>query len=254
MPKLIVKDAVHGHSLFQLPVGETLIGRGDHCQLVLPNVSVSRENSRILMGRQGVSIEDLESSNGTVVNGKKLDQAPLKSGDEIQIGRFGMVYLTDTEEDRFYRGRYIAYLPAYKPRRSEGGEDSTFAMDQQALEKLAASHRLVETARLILARDDKQFWYPEDRELTFGNNAAMIRIKGFLVWGKVARVFWDGAKHVLESNSLFTSASVNGAQVNRRPLRHGDRVRIGKTLFRYDAPESKSMDKRAGLINVVQKR
>lgn len=65
-----------------------VIGRGPECDVVVPDRQVSREHARVSPGEGGIWIEDLDSKNGTHVNGQRLAPgAPhrLQDGDVIQI-------------------------------------------------------------------------------------------------------------------------------------------------------------------------
>ena len=237
MGRLIVKVTNQKNQLFELPAsGEVVIGRGDSAHLLLPNVSVSREHCRVVVGRQHITIEDLDSQNGTLVNSQPIDQHVLANGDEIGVGKFTIVYLAAGKDNRFYRGRYVNYLPKYVPESILPDTAATFALSADALIAMQTSNRVVEHARLIADRDSKRFWYPEDRELTFGRKG-MVNVKGWLTWGVIAKVAWDGKRHVLERTSLWGHVSVNAMNVDRHPLRNGERVRIGASRFRYECPE-----------------
>jgi diguanylate cyclase (GGDEF)-like protein len=74
--------------VYTLPVGsETLIGRGDEADLPLGETRVSRRHAVIGVNPDGtVFIEDQGSSNGTFVNGAKVDKHQLEDGDRVQIG------------------------------------------------------------------------------------------------------------------------------------------------------------------------
>lgn len=66
-----------------------IIGRGEHCDLVLDDEIVSNDHAEL--ARRGASylLADLGSRNGTVVNGRVIDRAVrLSSGDVVQIGSF----------------------------------------------------------------------------------------------------------------------------------------------------------------------
>ncbi len=67
---------------------ETLVGRNPTTSITLLDESISREHALILYDEEAdlFSIEDLASTNGTKVNGKKIRSAELSPGDEIQIG------------------------------------------------------------------------------------------------------------------------------------------------------------------------
>jgi serine/threonine protein kinase len=84
-PALTLVDAASGKELtFRKPL--TLIGRTRDCHLILRAVDVSKKHCHILLERDQAIIEDLGSSNGTFVNGVRVDRAHLDDGDQIAIG------------------------------------------------------------------------------------------------------------------------------------------------------------------------
>src|SRR5271163_1968922 len=78
-----------------IPLGEgvTHIGRGLAADLHLDEASVSRRHSILHNGRSGVRVLDDRSSNGTFVNGRRIVQADLQSGDVLVLGRVVLRYL-----------------------------------------------------------------------------------------------------------------------------------------------------------------
>ncbi len=68
------------------PLAETLIGRDEECLVVLDDSSVSGRHAKIAFPDRTPEIVDLSSSGGTVVNGKPVERALLRDGDQIQIG------------------------------------------------------------------------------------------------------------------------------------------------------------------------
>jgi predicted component of type VI protein secretion system len=72
----------------ELPPGEVVIGRSPKCQLVIDDPLISRQHAKLSVGRQSVTIEDMGSVNGVLVNGNQLNRAQvLASGDRIVIGQ-----------------------------------------------------------------------------------------------------------------------------------------------------------------------
>lgn len=68
---------------------ETVIGRRRGCTIFLDDIHVSRKHAIIRIDAETITIEDLESANGTFVNGQPLKElATLKDGDEVSIGPF----------------------------------------------------------------------------------------------------------------------------------------------------------------------
>jgi pSer/pThr/pTyr-binding forkhead associated (FHA) protein len=235
MPKLIVENQDLGDSVFALEQGEFLIGRGDDVQLLLPNVSVSRNHARITVAGDEVTVEDLDSRNGTGVNNILVTKQVLSSGDELRLGKFVLIFLGDERSDQFYRGRFVGYLREYSPRQSFT-EDSTFAMSPVELRRMQAQQSLIRDARLVLSSNPAQFWHPEARTLTLGGDA-MIPVEGMFTSGVIAELKWDGKAHRLIKIGRMVAVSINEQSITDQILRRGDRIKIGNTRFRYEMPE-----------------
>lgn len=73
---------------YELGAEETLIGRNPTTDITLLDEGISREHALILYDGEDAryTIEDLQSTNGTKVNGKRVRSAVLEDGDELQIG------------------------------------------------------------------------------------------------------------------------------------------------------------------------
>ena len=233
MGRLVIKFTQQKNQLFPLDEpGRYVLGRGEDCAVVLPNVSVSREHAAVVVGRQGAVIEDLESANGTLINGESIRQHLLVRGDEIQIGKFSMVYLGDGREDRFYKGRYVAYLPRYDPKTVVPDDDAaTFAMSVEAL----SSGRIERSAGPGGPREESRaVLLPEERGIIGRGRLVPSKASD---WGVPTEITWDGKSHILEKKAIFTRVKVNGESVSRRPLGNGDRLQVGASLFRYERPK-----------------
>jgi FHA domain/zinc-ribbon domain len=76
------------------PSGErTRIGRSPDCEIFLDDVTVSR-NHAVLVERDGAFFaEDQGSLNGTFVNRHRIDSVRLEDGDELQIGKYRMIFV-----------------------------------------------------------------------------------------------------------------------------------------------------------------
>ncbi|MDP2306050.1 MAG: FHA domain-containing protein [Pseudomonadota bacterium] len=235
MPKLLVQFDQQRNLVFRLPDGETVIGRGEEANLILPNVSVSRRHARIVVRGGAAVLEDLESQNGTLVNTVPATRQPLKSKDVIKLGRFTLVFLGDGSDDRFFDGRCVDYLAPYTPGGPVvQGVDETFVMSKESLKAFAAKPPLSETGRIVSERDRRRFWFPEDRTLTFGAGA-MVDTPAWYVFGTAAEIRWDGTCHSVWKRSFWVPLSVNGQSVTARPLKVGDRIVIANSRFRYES-------------------
>lgn len=89
MAKLIFIGDKFAGRVYELVVEKTTVGRGDHNTLTILDASVSSSHCEILVYGTEVIVRDLGSSNGTLVNGKRLEsqqQRPLDNGQIVQFG------------------------------------------------------------------------------------------------------------------------------------------------------------------------
>ena len=91
---LIVKRGPNAGSRFFLDSDATVIGRHPDSDIFLDDVTVSRKHAEIRRGDEGFGLHDVGSLNGTYVNRERVEEAPLTSGDEIQVGKFKLVFLS----------------------------------------------------------------------------------------------------------------------------------------------------------------
>ena len=76
------------------PTGErTRIGRSPDCEIFLDDVTVSRNHAVLVQENGKFHVEDQGSLNGTFVNRKRIDNASLSEGDEVQIGKYRMTFI-----------------------------------------------------------------------------------------------------------------------------------------------------------------
>jgi pSer/pThr/pTyr-binding forkhead associated (FHA) protein len=85
--KLLVKRGTNDSHEIPLTGPETVVGRQKGCKLRIPSGTVSRQHCRLLFEDDRLFVEDLNSSNGTFVNGVRVYGRQLvQPGDEIEIG------------------------------------------------------------------------------------------------------------------------------------------------------------------------
>jgi len=75
------------------PEGDrTMIGRSPDCDVFLDDVTVSRRHAVLVRREDGFAIEDQGSLNGTFLNRRRIESAPLEDGDEVQIGKYRLTF------------------------------------------------------------------------------------------------------------------------------------------------------------------
>lgn len=88
-----IGDGEGGERLLPLERSITHIGRGFTADLQLEDVSVSRRHAIVTQRRGAVRILDDRSSNGTFVNGRRIQESELRHGDVVVIGRVVLQYV-----------------------------------------------------------------------------------------------------------------------------------------------------------------
>jgi len=84
---LTVLTGINAGQVFTIDTDETTIGRGREVTVRVEDVGISRAHSRIVRTMDGkFYVEDLGSTNGTFVGGRRVERAELRAGDRVQIG------------------------------------------------------------------------------------------------------------------------------------------------------------------------
>lgn len=72
--------------------GAYTVGRAEGCDLVVPDPGVSRQHVRVRRGPEGTELEDLGSTNGTYVNGLRVNRCRLRHRDRVRLGKVVLEY------------------------------------------------------------------------------------------------------------------------------------------------------------------
>src|SRR5574343_1898995 len=96
MAKLIL--SMDGLVLKELPLAKEriTIGRKPHNDIQIDNLAISGEHASIATILQDAFLEDLNSTNGTYVNGQPVKKHVLQNNDVIELGKYRLKYLTDS--------------------------------------------------------------------------------------------------------------------------------------------------------------
>src|SRR5579864_5027415 len=90
---LQIMNGPHAGRVFPLDKDSVVIGRSQEADIVLDANEISRRHALIMRREDSFFIEDLNTRNGTSVNGRRLVQpAPLADGDSVQIASFRLVF------------------------------------------------------------------------------------------------------------------------------------------------------------------
>ena len=93
-PLLVVRKGPEVGERFYLDRPRLVVGRDPASDIFLNDITVSRSHAVLDVMPDEVLVSDAGSLNGTYVNGVSVDRAVLRNGDQLQIGRFQMVFLS----------------------------------------------------------------------------------------------------------------------------------------------------------------
>ena len=102
---------------------EIIIGRDSDNEVQIDNAAVSREHAKIIRGPNSYLIEDLNSTNGTFVNGKKINKKFLNKNDEISIGKHSLQIILEEP-------------PAIRKGKKIKGIDSTYKLGPSEVKRI----------------------------------------------------------------------------------------------------------------------
>jgi pSer/pThr/pTyr-binding forkhead associated (FHA) protein len=85
-------DPAAGRRTFRLPAGcVKTIGRSTGAEFIVDAALVSRLHCQLTATDDSLQVKDLDSTNGTFINGKRIQTAELKEGDKLAVGRVELV-------------------------------------------------------------------------------------------------------------------------------------------------------------------
>ena len=93
MGALVVKRGRNAGSRYVLDADQTTAGRHPESDIFLDDVTVSRRHAEILRDGDSYVVRDAGSLNGTYLNRNRVEEAPFRDGDELQIGSFKLVFV-----------------------------------------------------------------------------------------------------------------------------------------------------------------
>src|SRR5262245_19431833 len=94
---LIVRAGAQAGTRFTLDHDVTRLGRHPDSEISLDDITVSRRHAEVQRTAEGYMVADSGSLNGTYVNQERVERAALRHGDEVQIGKFRLVFFERTD-------------------------------------------------------------------------------------------------------------------------------------------------------------
>jgi len=218
MPKMIVSiDGVVIKEV-QLSKDRTTLGRRPYNDIVIDNLAVSGEHAVLLMNGNEVFLEDLNSTNGTYVNGKAVKKQLLQNADTVEIGKYKIKYVNEVAGANFEKTMIIKAGAAGMP---APPAQPPVAAPARAPEPPAAQHASIKVLSGAAA----------GREVALVKVVTTIGKPGVAVAAITKRPHGFVVAHVEGTNR----PSVNGTIIGAEPvsLRHGDLLELAGTQMQF---------------------
>jgi hypothetical protein len=223
MPKLVI--SLDGLMLkeVQLSKERTTVGRRPYNDVVIDNLAVSGEHAVISTVGMDTFIEDLNSTNGTYVNGKAIKKQMLVSNDMVEIGKYKLKYLADPSSGAYEKTLIL------RPGASAPNMEATGAM--QALSDSGAPTQPPSMLSLPDAAIKVMTGAAAGKEVPLVKVVTTIGRPGVQVAAITKRV----TGYVLTHVEGPTRPVVNGTTVDNEGtiLRHGDTLELAGTQMQF---------------------
>ncbi len=95
---LVVRQGPAAGARFLLDDVLTTVGRHPDSEIFLDDITVSRRHAQFIRDEDSFRVHDVGSLNGTYVNRSRIDDVVLSNGDEVQIGKYRMVFVAGAAE------------------------------------------------------------------------------------------------------------------------------------------------------------
>lgn len=230
MPFLIVHESGHPPRLFEFSAPSITIGRAPQCELLLANVSVSREHATLESRSNGsATVVSHASHNPVLINDVPVEgSVVIEHGASIRLGKFKLTWLHEDKLDT-YRLHQLSEMPRFN-RVGARDSNSTYAMSGALQKKLLQVEALREFGALTAEGGEV---YPLGTEpIMVGPNDA---IPCESRWGRrtAAVVQWAGSCHEIKLIGLFAKLQVNGRDTPSHMLQPDDVVTVNGSSLTY---------------------
>ncbi len=228
MPKLLLKFNAAIIKEFPMDKDSLTVGRKAENDIVIDNPAISGHHCRLTMQGGGYYIEDLESTNGTFVNEKRIKKSGLHHNDVIGLAKHALLFLNEAEVGE------SASVPA----------DATMVLSPQKQEALVAASSAGESAakaktgwlRILKGAVGETAYELKGMSTYIGkSDRVQIQIKGAGLFGSAPEV--AASVHRKPEGYVLVAVTegypvVNGAKVNGSiPLKDGDVIDCGSTTM-----------------------
>ena len=224
-----------GIRLKEIPIEKEIItiGREKDNDVIIENLAVSRCHTRLLRKGDEFILEDLNSSNGTFVNKRKIDRCELKEGDIILVGKHTLIFQKENESSVRMPN------PQFAERTCILDTKKHRDLLTKNLEKKKKEENEINELKGVIAYISDSGEIEEvqlnKKVTTIGKGSkADIRVKGFLVGKSALLIDKKSDGFYVSRGDGINSPRLNGKSIKgKNRLRDNDFIDVGSTKMNF---------------------
>lgn len=220
------RDVLGTHDLDE---DKLIVGRSDDCEITIDNLAISRHHLIIEKVDGVYTVNDLDSNNGTFVNGRRITEpVPLNFGDEIGVGKHVLIFDSHSKKPQPTQ----PHSAGAQPDMDAAGRGTMFVEPDQ-MEKIQEKGATVRKAHLeVLDVPGGKLIALEKSDVLFGKaENCDIVVPGFFTSRRHAILSRLAKGFQLTNLAFLTSTHLNDVAVDAALVVDGDEIRIGKSRF-----------------------
>jgi FHA domain-containing protein len=228
MAKLLLK--LNGAVLKEIALTrpQITIGRAPDNDLVLNSSEISGHHARIIQDGQSWVIEDLQSTNGTFLEGWKMVQHKFKHGDTTLIGKYVLLYQDQAMPD--------AGPLASDPEKTmilDSKKQRDLFKTVQTPDENADRYQKLASVVIVRGKTDRKVYKLSGTRMLIGSHpTAAIKLSGWFAPSQAAAITHEAGRYVLTSEGH--KVLLNGLPIaGRKELQSGDWVSVAGVVFEF---------------------
>ena len=213
----------------QITKDKTTLGRRPYNDIVIDNLAVSGEHAVLQMVGQDVFIEDLNSTNGTYINGKAIKKQLLAHNDTVEIGKYKIKYLVEDSGD--YEKTMIMRPGATAPAHHSPAPQTPFNATATTPRPMPMSGAATQPISTLPASIKVLSGAAAGREVTLTKVVTTVGKPGV----QVASITKRPGGYVIAHVEGLVRPSVNGMPLagDIAPLKNGDLIELAGTQMQF---------------------
>ncbi len=218
-PFILLKLGDNTLGRYTIKFNKLTIGRVPENDVMIDNLAVSRHHAVIAEEGGGFYIEDLQSVNGTFVNGEKVTKQEISNNDEILIGKHILIFKEPSKTETQEVAPQLA-------------DSKTILLDTAALKRIRKLAPSRPSQVYLILPDRERMEISTDPFLIGKGDEADLKLMGTGIGHIQAKIVRDKEEdYRLIHVGGWKSTKINGTKISEQTLLDGDEIQIGKYLL-----------------------